>query len=308
MILTTKEKIKKAALSAFAQKGYEGATMQEIAEAVGINKASIYNHYKGKEDLFLAVYEDVANKYEKLLKRMIKDSENMGIHDKLLYMFKEYILFYYRDMHISLFWTQTLLLTPPEIRKKLYTDILKREQPFEKKMLEILVEGMQRGIIRRDIPSKMLMSYRAMRDGLLLWMRIVPELSGEWIEVFWKDFWLGIEERSAYGDGREVTQSSLDLEGVLNPPLSNSLEKMYTTMCLICKKEFGIPFTDYRYKDIKYKRDVHHVCNDCSKMVQEECQKITGLSPELVDIWEKMLGYKGSKQVRVTPKPGKGKD
>jgi AcrR family transcriptional regulator len=292
MILTTKEKLKKAALSAFAQKGYEGATMQEIAEAVGINKASIYNHFKGKEDLFLAVYQDVAQEYEKLLKRMVRDSDNMEIYDKLLYMFKEYILFYYRDLHISLFWTQTLLLTPPEIRKKLYADILKREQPFEKKMLEILLEGMQQGIIRRDIPSKMLMSYRAMRDGLLLWMRITPELSGEWIEVFWKDFWLGIKERNDYGDGREETPSGLGLEGFLNPPLSTSLEKMYTTTCLICKKEFGIPFSDYRYKDIKYKRDVHHVCNDCGKMVQEECQKITGLTPDMLDFWEKFLNYK----------------
>ncbi|MCE5346527.1 MAG: TetR/AcrR family transcriptional regulator [Bacteroidales bacterium] len=292
MILTTKEKLKKAALSAFAQKGYEGATMQEIAEAVGINKASIYNHFKGKEDLFLAVYQDVAQEYEKLLKRMVRDSENMEIYDKLLYMFKEYILFYYRDMHISLFWTQTLLLTPPEIRKKLYTDILKREQPFEKKMLEILLEGMQQGIIRRDIPSKMLMSYRAMRDGLLLWMRIVPELSGEWIEVFWKDFWLGIKERSEYGDGRDEFQSGLDLEGVLNPPLSTGTEKMYTTTCLICQQKFAIPFSDYRYKDIKYNRGVHHVCNDCGKMVQEECQKITGLTPELIDLWEAIFNKK----------------
>lgn len=285
MIIATKDKLKRAALAAFAQKGYEGATMQEIAEAVGINKASIYNHFKGKEDLFLSVYEDVAREYEKLLKRLIRDSEKMDIQDKLLYMFKEYILFYYRDLHISLFWTQTLLLTPPEIRKRLYADILKREQPFEKKILEILMEGMQKGIIRRDIPSKMLISYRAMRDGLLLWMRIVPELSGEWIEVFWKDFWMGIQGRNEL----EEDQNSLDRTILQDQqPLSKFPENMYTTICLICKKEFAIPFSDFRYKDIKYNRGVH-VCDDCGKMVQEECQKITGLSPELIDLWEKIF-------------------
>ncbi|MCX6826897.1 MAG: TetR/AcrR family transcriptional regulator [candidate division Zixibacteria bacterium] len=290
MILTTKEKIKKAALTAFAQKGYEGATMHEIAHAVGINKASIYNHYKGKEDLYLAVYQDVAREYERLLKRLIKNSENMEIHDKLLYMFKEYILFYYKDLHISLFWTNSLLLTPPEIRQKLYIDILKREEPFEKKMLEILKEGMQLGIIRRDIPSKMLVSYRAMRDGLLLWMRIVPELSGEWIEVFWKDFWLGIQGRNDGYDEREDIQDSLNFKVGLNPqPVGKEAVSLYTTDCLICKKEFGIPFSDYRYKDLKYHRDVHHVCDDCGRKVQEECQKITGLTPEMVDIWEKVM-------------------
>ncbi|MDD2620222.1 MAG: hypothetical protein PHC92_06100 [Syntrophomonadaceae bacterium] len=64
---------------------------------------------------------------------------------------------------------------------------------------------------------------------------------------------------------------------------------MYTTICMICKKMFGIPFSDFRYKDIKYNRGKNHVCDKCSKMVQEECQKITGLSPEVIDLWDKVL-------------------
>lgn len=64
---------------------------------------------------------------------------------------------------------------------------------------------------------------------------------------------------------------------------------MYSTICLICKKEFYIPFSDFRYKDIKYNRGKHHVCNDCSKMVQEECQRITGLNPDMIDFYDKIL-------------------
>lgn len=295
MIISTKDKLKRAALIAFSQKGYEGATMHEIAEAVGINKASIYNHFNGKEDLFLAVYQDVAREYDKLLKRLIRDSENLDIHGKLLHMFKEYILYYYRNLHISLFWTQTLLLTPPDMRKMLYADVSKREEPFEKKMLELLEEGMQQGIIRRDIPSKMLISYRAMRDGLLHWMRIVPELSGEWIEVFWKDFWLGINEKSGELDGRPESSNSLNLSPTDASAAAKSGDFPYSATCLICKNEFSIPFSDFRYKDIKYNRCEYHVCDDCGKMIQDECQRITGLHPELIDLWEK---YERSKRKR----------
>lgn len=35
----------------FAEHGYHGASMQEIADAIGFTKASIYYYYKGKEDL-----------------------------------------------------------------------------------------------------------------------------------------------------------------------------------------------------------------------------------------------------------------
>ncbi|MBJ6362684.1 TetR/AcrR family transcriptional regulator [Paenibacillus sp. GCM10012307] len=48
-------KILLAARSCFAKEGYEGASLQKIAEEVGIKKPSIYAHYKGKEDLFLHV-------------------------------------------------------------------------------------------------------------------------------------------------------------------------------------------------------------------------------------------------------------
>lgn len=64
---------------------------------------------------------------------------------------------------------------------------------------------------------------------------------------------------------------------------------MYSTICLICKHEFFIPFTDYRYKDIKYNRGKHHVCNKCGKMVQDEAQKMTGLTPEAIDFYDKVL-------------------
>lgn len=70
---------------------------------------------------------------------------------------------------------------------------------------------------------------------------------------------------------------------------SKEVINMYTTICLICKKEFAIPFSDFRYKDIKYNRGKNHVCNDCGKMVQEECQKTTGLNPDLIDLWDKIL-------------------
>lgn len=42
------------ALNHFAKEGYEGASLNNIAEEAGIKKPSIYAHYKGKDDLFLS--------------------------------------------------------------------------------------------------------------------------------------------------------------------------------------------------------------------------------------------------------------
>ncbi|MGE5396608.1 MAG: hypothetical protein ACM3MK_03605 [Chitinophagales bacterium] len=64
---------------------------------------------------------------------------------------------------------------------------------------------------------------------------------------------------------------------------------MYSTICLICKRKFYIPFTDFRYLDIKYNRDKGHLCDECNRLVQDEAQKITGLNPDLIDLHDKIL-------------------
>ncbi|MGE5398200.1 MAG: hypothetical protein ACM3MK_11795 [Chitinophagales bacterium] len=64
---------------------------------------------------------------------------------------------------------------------------------------------------------------------------------------------------------------------------------MYLAVCLICKKDFGIPYNDFRYLDIKYKRSIYHTCDDCSHMIQDEAQKVTGLNPYMIDIWDRIL-------------------
>lgn len=53
----TKEKIFEAAINLFAEKGFDATSMREIAEAVGIKKASLYSHYKGKDEILEKIVE-----------------------------------------------------------------------------------------------------------------------------------------------------------------------------------------------------------------------------------------------------------
>ncbi len=55
----TKEKILRAAETAFAERGLYGARVDEIAELAGVNKRMIYAHFGSKDDLYLAVLDAV---------------------------------------------------------------------------------------------------------------------------------------------------------------------------------------------------------------------------------------------------------
>ena len=53
----TKERILVAALDEFSTKGFAGTRIDQIAQAAGVNKAMIYYHFAGKQELFDQLFQ-----------------------------------------------------------------------------------------------------------------------------------------------------------------------------------------------------------------------------------------------------------
>lgn len=64
--MTTREKIIWESLRLFCKNGYEGVSIREIAATVGIKGASIYNHFKSKEAIFHAIFEEMTKQYSRI--------------------------------------------------------------------------------------------------------------------------------------------------------------------------------------------------------------------------------------------------
>ena len=64
--MSTKEKILEAALSLFAENGYDGTSVEQIANIVGIKAPSLYKHFKGKEDILNALIDSAEARYEEM--------------------------------------------------------------------------------------------------------------------------------------------------------------------------------------------------------------------------------------------------
>ena len=47
----TKEKILEAALDLFSVKGFEATSISQLADIVGIRKASLYSHFSSKQEI-----------------------------------------------------------------------------------------------------------------------------------------------------------------------------------------------------------------------------------------------------------------
>lgn len=57
--LNKRDSIIESALSAFLEYGYAGTTMDEVVRRAGGSKASIYKHFKNKEELFATVVDQL---------------------------------------------------------------------------------------------------------------------------------------------------------------------------------------------------------------------------------------------------------
>lgn len=53
----TRERILDAAELLFAERGYDGTTLRDVATRVGLRNPSLYNHFESKESLYAAVLE-----------------------------------------------------------------------------------------------------------------------------------------------------------------------------------------------------------------------------------------------------------
>ena len=59
---STADKIKEAAKKIFIDRGYDGATMQAIADLAGFNKAQLHYYFRNKDNLFLLVFKEEMGK------------------------------------------------------------------------------------------------------------------------------------------------------------------------------------------------------------------------------------------------------
>ena len=63
----TRHRIQGVALEVFIERGWEGATLREIADGLGITRPALYYHFKSKEDILASVHRDLAQSVDGII-------------------------------------------------------------------------------------------------------------------------------------------------------------------------------------------------------------------------------------------------
>lgn len=78
-----RENIITAAIATFAQKGYAGTRIVEVAQTAGIGKGTIYEYFRSKEELFFAAFEHLISESEKQISAVAASMEGPASHQLL---------------------------------------------------------------------------------------------------------------------------------------------------------------------------------------------------------------------------------
>lgn len=63
----TRQRIHEVALTVFSERGWDGATLREIAERLRITRPALYYHYKSKEDILTSIHRELACSVDDIL-------------------------------------------------------------------------------------------------------------------------------------------------------------------------------------------------------------------------------------------------
>jgi AcrR family transcriptional regulator len=71
----TREHLLAAASEVFAERGFHGATLDEVAAVAGFTKGAVYSNFKNKEDLFLALFKANYDREMDAIRAALRDSD-----------------------------------------------------------------------------------------------------------------------------------------------------------------------------------------------------------------------------------------
>lgn len=141
----------------FIQFGYKAVSMDQIADASGISKMTIYKHFSTKEELFLNVLQSISDKTYLDIEEHVKTAEGtIKKIDTMLMCAREHSERYSMALYKDILENQRILELMMAEKKKRVKQIL----------TDILRNGMKRGDIREIDVSFVANILNALIEGL----------------------------------------------------------------------------------------------------------------------------------------------
>ncbi len=171
-----KELILRKAATMFREKGFSATSMRDLAETVGIEAASLYNHIRSKNEILEAICFDVANIFNTNMEAV--ESNRQRSISKI----EELLRFHIRQMVQNY---EAVYVSDREwkhLDEPYLSNFQTQRRNYRKKFAGIIEEGIERNEIRKiDAPTAVLIILHAV-SGIESWHRSMARISAQELE------------------------------------------------------------------------------------------------------------------------------
>ena len=146
-----------------AERGFDGTSLQAVADAVGVRKPSVLYHFSSKEELRKAVLDRLLSRWNDILPRLLMASTLTGLA-KFDGVMRELMSFFADDPDRARLLVRELLDRPKEMR----TSLQGYARPWIEVVAEYIKKGQQSGQIRAKVdPEAYVMHVASMSLSVL---------------------------------------------------------------------------------------------------------------------------------------------
>lgn len=189
-----KKQIQQAALACFTQNGFEGTSLAQIAEQVGLKKQSLYSHYKDKDAIFLDALrytkEIELAFYDNYFKQLTATTVEATLHNFLLAMKQMF-----QDEPTQRFWLRMNFYPPQHLKYEVEQEVKEIYDAFNKIFGTLFEQWQSEKLLANIDPEIMLTAFSGITNAMI--MDIVYDVEqaviDTRIEARWLIFWRGIQ-------------------------------------------------------------------------------------------------------------------
>ncbi len=173
---TRKETIIETAARLFRERGFSATSMRDLAEQVGVEAASLYNHISSKAEILQELCFKVANKFMSHIDKVdAEDIPSIKKIESVLRFHIQQMVHHYEEVYVSdREWKH---LTDPYL-----SNIQTQRRVYRQRIASIIEEGIKKNEIKKiDAPTAVLIMLHAV-SGIESWHRSKEKITGEVLE------------------------------------------------------------------------------------------------------------------------------
>lgn len=180
----SREEILSAAAKIFREKGYHAASMQDIAEAVKLKKASLYHHVSSKQNILQALLDQALDiliaEFTEITERPLPPEEKLRLA----------MVTYLRIMTENISLASVLLLEHRSLNPKHHQAHITRRDRFEALWNRIILQGVESDVFRDLIVDQTGKALLGTLNWTITWFNSQGKLTSNQIAEHYCDLFL----------------------------------------------------------------------------------------------------------------------